>query len=208
MRQPARQTDDEGEVGLELDYPPGWVDLPMDPVIDPHAWGRAHAAATTPGLPAERIEAVARDLTDAALDARDGGPLCLLGLAYCPDPAGPVLAVVQAHLVAFGDDPLTLDEAEQMIGTEGENIGERTVQRRQLPCGPAVRVRRMRVDDRPGPAGNGPDGRVVEGVTWVALPPGLDGYAMLLGTWATVVLGDELAARVDELAVRLVVHNT
>jgi len=44
-----------------------------------------------------------------------------------------------------------------------------------------------------------------QALTYVVLPPGLDGLGLISGRWASLVLGDELAARIDELAVRLVV---
>ncbi|NLT57244.1 MAG: hypothetical protein GXX79_22320 [Actinomycetales bacterium] len=196
------ETEDD-EVGVSLDCPPGWIDLAVPDGEDPDAWALAQTRSMAPSdAPVERIEAAAASLADAVRLAMDAGPLTFLALAFQPDPLEPVLALWDVDLVPFEDgEALTLDDVEAILGSEGVTVGEAERDRRDLPSGPGLRLRRMREDQ---PTGE-PDGgiRVTEGVTYVVLPPGLGGYAMLSGRWTAVVLGDELAARVDELAVRL-----
>lgn len=187
------------EIEVSVDYPGGWIDLPVFTAVDADAWAQEVVwQAAAPEAPVEHLEAAAESLAEALRMAREQGPTLFVALAYQPDPTGPVLALCDVELYPFDGEPVGLDDAERQLGSEGDTVGPPEVSRRTLPAGPAVRLRRMREDPVD-------DGRavVIEGVTYVLLPPALDGIGLISGRWTALVLGDELAARVDELAQRV-----
>jgi hypothetical protein len=92
---------------------------------------------------------------------------------------------------------MTLDALEEIFGgPSADTVGEAVVSREKLPGGPAVRVRRMRVEDA-DPAGQG---TIVEGVTHAIQPQGIDGAIVATMTWTALQLGDKLAEMADAIA--------
>lgn len=180
---------------------PGWVVLPVNDEIDAAEWALANVReAALPDAPEERIEAAAHSLK-LALDAMREGPVGgpYVAVAFQPDPLAEVLAWASAAAWPWGaDGPIGLDEAATLIGSSGQTIGSPEHGRVELPGGPAVWTRRMYEMD----AGDGPF--VMEGLAYVVLPPKMEGFVMLTSQWAALPLGEEIAARIHELAVRLI----
>lgn len=185
------------DVLIGIDYPDGWVELPMDPDVPARAWAEGLVAGPAP---AERREAAVADLVVWVEECRQRGPEMAFG--YRPDPLGPTVAVCEVTALPADDPPVTPEIAATVLARPGPGtVGEVSVVRRDLPAGPAVRMRQMNGDA--GGAGPAPDGSpppVVEGVTWAIFPPGLDGTIFVATTWTELVLGDTLAAQADRMA--------
>lgn len=190
---------------------PGWVVLPVDGDVDAASWAAEHVATSGAGLEplewsigAEAASAMLAAAVERAQAYHVEGISAHASLAFQPDPIGAVLAVLDAAVFPFEGEPLTLDGLMTTLGEGGATVGRMERDRVDLPCGPAVRVRRMYGETEDGAAVD-PDtfveaADVVEGVTYVVLPKGLPGFLHVNATWTQVVLGDELAAQVDAVA--------
>ena len=188
------------DVLIGVDYPSGWVELPMEPEVVARDWAETHIADQGTSLPGEHREAAVLDLTVWIEECRLREPE--MAFAYRPDPLAPTVAVCEVVAMPADDPPVTPEIAATLfVRPQPGTVGEVTVDRRTLPAGPAVRMRQMNGDA--GGAGPAPDGSpppVVEGVTWVIFPPGLDGMIFVTTTWTELVLGDELAELADRMA--------
>ncbi|WP_127479064.1 hypothetical protein [Nocardioides pantholopis] len=202
----------EDYVRLGAALPQGWVELPTDPAVGPQAWATANVAEAAAGLePTEHSigeEAAAAQLASFVQRAQEAavpGLSAHVALAFQPDPLGQVLVFASATVFPFEDGPLTVPGLLETLGAGPETVGQRHVQELDLALGRAVRLRRM---FGAGAAAGVPVGGpgvddVMEGITYVALPRGLDGFVWFDALWVDLVLGDDLAAVVDELAAAL-----
>lgn len=188
------------DVVIGIDYPSGWVELPMDPEVPARPWAEKLVAEQPGLLPAERREAAVVDLVVWVEECRLREPE--LAFAYRPDPLAPTIAVCEVVAMPVEDPPVTPEIAATLFARpQPGTVGDVTVDRRTLPAGPAVRMRQMNGEAggvEPAPDGSPPP--VVEGVTWVIFPPGLDGLIFVTTTWTELVLGDDLAELADRMA--------
>jgi hypothetical protein len=185
---------------IGIDYPPGWVELPMDPEVPARPWAEELVAEQPGLLPVERREAAVVDLVVWVEECRLREPE--LAFAYRPDPLAPTVAVCEVVAMPAEDPPVTPEIAATLFARpQPGTVGDVIVDRRILPAGPAVRMRQMNGEaGGVKPAPEGPPLPVVEGVTWVIFPPGLDGLIFVTTTWTELVLGDDLAELADRMA--------
>lgn len=203
-------------VDLRLRLPEGWVVLPVEPDVDPDAWATDTVAGRTdleePSELTVGPEAAAAMLAAFVRRAQATyvpGMSSHLALAYQPDPHGRVVVFATATVFPFEGDRLTRRGLLRDLGSSPATVGDREVAKLTLPLGKAVRLRRLfdtgaadlLPDGTPAPT-LAEEGRadVMEGITIVALPRGLDGFVYVNAVWADLVWGDQLAAMVDVLA--------
>jgi hypothetical protein len=183
---------------LQMKYPEGWIQLPIARKIEVGTWAEQAAWETlepsaTDERAAARVEHLVQ-ITNAARANHDWS-----GLAYFPSYAHTLVALldVKAYVPDGQYKTTTLDVLEEIFGgPAADTVGEKTVEREQLPGGPALRIRRMRAE--PGdPTGQS---TIMEEVTHVIHPPGINGAVQVCMTWTVLQLGDKLAAMADAIA--------
>jgi hypothetical protein len=183
---------------LKMKYPEGWVQLPTDGDDKPDDWAQRTARETLgeQAFP-ERMEARTADLIRLVNNARARNDW--YGFAYYPSFAPSMVALldVKAYVPGRRYKTMTIEVLEEIYGgPSADTVGDSTVEREQLPGGPALRIRRMRAE-----AGD-PTGQsiIIEGVTHAIHPPGIDGAVEVAMTWTVLQLGDKLAAMADAIA--------
>jgi len=189
---------------LTMSYPEGWEQLPTTGKDKADLWVEQTARSTVgrqgspDGLAArDAVAARAADLTRLASAARARNDW--YALAYYPSFARGLVACLDIKAYVPGREyrTMTLDALEEMFGgPSADTVGKAVVSREELPGGPTVRVRRMRVEDA-DPTGNG---TVIEGVMHAIQPQGIDGAVVAAMTWTVLQLGDKLAAMADAIA--------
>lgn len=183
---------------LAMQYPKGWIQLPMNGKDSPMAWAeRAARENLGPEAPATTVAAKASHLvalTEAAREREDW-----YGLALFPPAAAGVIALldIKAYVPDRRHRTITLDALEEIFASpSADTVGDAAITREDLPGGEAVRVRRTRAENA-DPAGQA---TLIEGVTYAIHPPGIDGAVELAMTWTRLHLGDELAEMADTIA--------
>jgi len=189
---------------LTMSYPEGWEQLPTTDKDKAGLWVEQTARNTIgrqgapDGLAArDAVAARAADLTRLANAARARSDW--YALAFYPSFARGLVASldIKAYLPGREYRTMTLDALEEIFGgPSADTVGEAVVSREKLPGGPAVRVRRMRVEDA-DPTGQG---TLVEGVTHAIQPQGIDGAVVATMSWTALQIGDKLAEMADAIA--------
>jgi hypothetical protein len=189
---------------LTMSYPEGWEQLPTTDKDKAGLWVEQTARNTVgrqgaPDGPAARdaVAARAADLTRLASAARARNDW--YALAFYPSFARGLVASldIKAYLPGREYRTMTLDALEEIFGgPSADTVGEAVVSREKLPGGPAVRVRRMHVEDA-DPTGHG---TLVEGVTHAIQPQGIDGAVVATMSWTALQIGDKLAEMADAIA--------
>jgi hypothetical protein len=186
------------------------VDVPDDewipmPAPDEELDGWARRMCQIWEVPEHLLEDYANDLTLNAeeyrrLDAQ-GGAL------WVPDLEAGVVATWTLTYGNWDDQPTVgLDEVERAVRERprARELAEPTVERVELPAGPAVRIREYAADA-------GDHGPLSESVTHVVVPTGIHddhGRQMVFTealVWTDVTHGDELAGIADQCAALLTV---
>jgi hypothetical protein len=209
-------------VELRARLPEGWVRLPVESEVDADAWAVDAVAGRTdleepseitvgPEAAAAMLAAFVRRAQATSVP----GMSAHLALAYQPDPHGRVLVFATATVFPFEGQRLTRRGLLRDLGASPATVGDRDVSKVTLPLGKAVRLRRMfdtsaadlLPDGSPAPADPTPgEADVMEGITHVALPRGLEGFVHVNAVWNDLVWGDQLAAMVDVLATGLTIR--
>lgn len=92
---------------------------------------------------------------------------------------------------------LTPDLLKEMYARQSADaVGDIDLTTKDMPSGPAIRVRRKQIEDR-DPTGHG---TVMEEVTHAVRPPGHDDAIVMTMTWTALHLGDKLAEMADAIA--------
>lgn len=195
-------SDDEIRGGYDVPVMNGWVLLPTDEEddgIDVDAWAEADVRSR---LDHEEIAdismsvATLADAVDNALAVRSG---IFFAQVFHPEPTEPTLAELHTFGQLHRDEPVSIEEARVLMAQPGDHyVTECVVEDRLLPTGPAVRSQVLM---------HNPHGAVMEVVRYVIVPPGRSGWVFLAAQWTDLVLGEDLAARVDEVAVRIVIRD-
>jgi hypothetical protein len=121
------------------------------------------------------------------------------GLAFYPaSSAGPVALLDVKHLIPDrGSAALTFDDLRGLYGKpSADTIGKIDETQTELPSGPALRIRRKRVEAG-DPTGQG---TVMEGITYAIRPPGMADAIVMVMTWSALQFGDRLATMADAIA--------
>jgi hypothetical protein len=193
----------KSEIKIGLSYPPGWIQLPVgtskklegDKQLD--AWAKNTAGAMLLDASAEAVSERARQLVHLTVGCRARHDRS--GLAFYPKSADGMVAMLDVMSFAPDRDHrvLTLDLlAEIYARPAADTVGDVHSTRVDLPGGPAIRVRSMRVEE-PDPTGHG---TIMEGVTHAIRPPGFDSAVVATMSWTALQLGDELAEMADAIA--------
>lgn len=167
---------------------PGWVRLPVEKPRRGLAgrilgagknstlnqWAAAQAREAL-GLDSDPdvLATYAQTLTRLTLGCRERGEM--IGFVWFPEPGAAPFA--QISISAYGRQPLTLDDLEEQFGWRDGQTGPLEVARTDLPCGPAIRVRREQA------TGDGPSDVVVS-VTYAVLPPRTKSALVFTMYWA------------------------
>jgi len=194
-------TDDlDKYVGWTGTLPQGWVQLPLDPGVDAVGWATAYQAEASAGVEWEEGEAgpdmvvamLARftELVRTRLDPRTAAPLAL---AFVPNIMDRVLAVLTAAAFPDSDEPLP-----DPTGPDPA-VGNVDASRIDLPWGPTLRVRRIEPEPETGGTASWHDATLVERLTYLTTPDGLDGFTVVEAMWSDLVLGDAITEYVDAL---------
>jgi hypothetical protein len=182
-----------------------WVRLPLD---SPAGGGGQAAAAgrlldpdSTPDLRADLGQQLDFWLGDCQ---RRAVPTAL---ALVPDEIATVAALAELHTYAMDANDPSAGTIEWLSSNLAVNqkpaVGEATSEAIELPAGPAVRLRGIYTDPRDQEGSS----VLVERVMHAVRPPQIEDLLLLSTTWAMLALGDELAARADELARTLSVQQ-
>ena len=193
----------KSDMKIGLSYPPGWVQLPVgtskklegDRQLD--AWAQSTASAMLPGGSPEAVSERARQLVHLTVGCRARHNRS--GLAFYPQSADGMVAMLDVMSFAPDRDNrvVTLNLlAEIYAHPAADTVGDVQSTQVNLPSGPAVRVRSMRVEE-PDPTGHG---TIMEGVTYAIRPPGFDSAVVATMTWTALQLGDKLAEMADAIA--------
>jgi hypothetical protein len=189
-------------IGWRGTLPRGWVQLPLSPTVDPDEWARSWHARAAEGVEWEEGEAgpdvaVAMlahfvRLVRGRLDPATAAPLAL---ALVPNVMDRVLAVATAAAYPWSEDGDVPQEAPDVARTL---LGDVDAERVEAPWGPTLRVRRVEAAES-GPGEDWLGATLTEHLTYLTTPPGLEGFTVLDAVWVDVVLGDAIAAYVDDL---------
>ena len=177
---------------------PRWVRLPLDvPAAD--GWqDEAAGRLVPPGTPDDLRADLAQQLEFWLGDCRDRGVPAALALV--PEPIARVAALAELH--TYAPDPAdpeagTINWLYSNLAADQEPASGPAIRERfELPAGPAVRLRGIYAES-PDQEGSG---MLVERVMHAVRPPQIGDLLLLSTTWAMLALGDELAARADDLA--------
>ncbi|MFF4506628.1 hypothetical protein [Streptomyces sp. NPDC001401] len=182
---------------VRMQAPDDAVSLPVRELVDLDSWA-ADAARLRVGQggDARLIEALAAELREAALDARGRGPVT--ALSYVPEPRlGELARIELSALVADDTYPtMTVDLLHRYLTTPtAGSFRPPEAELRDLPVGPAVRVRHAYVQepDRDG------SGTVLETCAYGIVPDEEWGL-VLLTSWRALAHTDALCALTDSVA--------
>ena len=191
------------DMKIGLNYPPGWVQLPIRPgkklQIDKelNEWADSAAREMLGSAPPEQVRQRARDLAELTIGCRARRDR--YGFVFYPPNARSLVAMldVKSYAPDRENPVVTLDLLEEIYAAHSvDTVGDIETARVDLPSGPAVRVRGKRVEER-DPTGQG---TLMEGVTHAIRPPGFDGAVVAIMTWTAIQLGDRLAEMADAIA--------
>ncbi|NUR02175.1 MAG: hypothetical protein HOY79_38270 [Streptomyces sp.] len=182
---------------VRMQAPDDAVSLPVRELVDLDSWA-ADAARLRVGQggDARLIEALAAELREAALDARGRGPVT--ALSYVPEPRlGELARIELSALVADDTYPtMTVDLLHRYLTTPtASSFRPPEAELRDLPVGPAVRVRHAYVQepDRDG------TGTVLETCAYGIVPD--KGWGLvLLTSWRALAHTDALCVLTDSVA--------
>lgn len=188
--------------GYDVPVMNGWILLPTgyeEPEVDAVAWAEANVRSRLDHEEIADIGMSVATLADAinnAVEVRSG---VFFAQAFHPEPTEPVLVELQTFGQLHTDEEMDLRTAHTLMSAPGDRyVTEPAVEYRKLPTGPAVRSQVLMRDE---------NGVVGEVLRYVIVPPGRRVWVFLVATWSDLVLGEDLAARVDEVAVRIVIRD-
>lgn len=183
---------------VRMKAPDDAVALPVREAVDLNSWAMdtARRRAGTDDQDDRLTRALAEEFREAAADARTRGPVT--ALSYVPEPRlGELARIELSALVADDTYPtMTVDLLARYLTTPTAiSFRPPEAEPRDLPAGPAVRVRHAYVQD----ADRDGTGTILETCAYGIVPDAKWGL-ILLTSWRAVVHTDELCALTDRLA--------
>lgn len=187
---------------IDLAYPPGWVQLPvgwskqLEPDTRLDDWAASKARALLgPGADAQQIAQRAGDLAALTITCRTRKDRS--GFAFFPDGQPGLVAMLDVKRMTPEHDEVSFDSLKEIYASyTPTSAGDIESSMTDLPSGPALRARRKQVEE---PDEHG-QGTLTESVTYAIRPPGFGSAAVMIMTWTSVEIGDDLAAMADAIA--------
>lgn len=191
-------------LNIGIAYPPGWVQLPVaasaklehDPDVEAWAEQQARELIGPRGMP-DDIAQRAKELTELTITSRARKDR--YGFAFYPADAGGLAAILDVRELTPSRQhgQLSFPLLEQIYARPThETVGDIETSHTDLPSGPALRVRRKQIEE-PDAHGQGP---LTESVTYAIMPPGVTDGVVMIMTWSSIGIGDELAEMADAIA--------
>ncbi len=185
----------EDDLTVSVGIPLGWI--PLKPEGDVDAWALESVTTRAPQARPRLARAAAKCLAEAFTVTRSKNGVVGAALALQPDPVGDVIAVWSVELIPAGPEPMTLEEIVGHLTADAWPGANESLTRMQLPLGEACRHRAIWPEQRRVRFRR----RMVESVTHALPLPSLEALVLMKGRWSDLVLGDELAVRIDDLAI-------
>jgi hypothetical protein len=187
---------------IDLGYPPGWVQLPVgwSKQLEPDKrladWADEKARSLLgPDASPEQVAQRADDL--AALTITCRARMDRYGFAFFPDGQPRLIAMLDVKRMIPEHDEVTFDSLKKYYASYTPAVvGDIESSTTDLRSGPALRVRRKQVEE-PDERGQG---TLTESVTYAIRPPGFGSAVIMIMTWTSIEVGDELAAMADAIA--------
>ncbi|MEU1270226.1 hypothetical protein [Streptomyces sp. NPDC005799] len=184
--------------------PTDWVPLPLDPSDDVKRWAKSTAAdlcerSRTAGYELDK-GALRKNLRNWADDSRSRDPL--YAFAFYPDGFDTALALLEVDVIV-PDDTVPQISLDWLADTfSAHDFGPPQSSRTDLPIGPAVRLRQNFAAE--GSPRRGP-GVLLQSVTYGILPTGAESAVVLLLSWTTPGIDEEMEEAADSIVQTLTV---
>jgi hypothetical protein len=185
--------------------PTDWVPLPLEPSDNVKAWVKSTAAElhernSAAGYALDK-GVLRKDLRAWADDSRSRNPL--YGFAFYPDGFDSALALLEVEVV-HPDDTVPQISLDWLAETfSAHDFGPPEISHTELPIGYAVRLRQNFAAE--GSPRSGP-GVLLRTVTYGIRPTGTDSAVMLLVSWTSPGIDEEMEEAADSIAVTLTVE--
>ncbi|MFG3025967.1 hypothetical protein ACGFZQ_47055 [Streptomyces sp. NPDC048254] len=184
--------------------PTDWVPLPLDPSDDVKRWAKSTATqlCERSGAAGHELDgsALRKDLRRWAEDSRSRAPL--YGFAFYPDGFDTALALLEVEVIR-PDDTVPRFSLDWLAETfSAHDFGPPHISHPDVPIGPAVRLRQNFAAD--GMPRSGP-GVLLQTVTYGILPEVTDNALVLLVSWTTPGIDEEMEDAADSIARTLTV---
>lgn len=177
---------------------PRWVRLPLDAPAESGWQDEAAGRLLPPDTPQDQRADLARQLEFWLGDCQERA--VPTAFALVPEQLATVAALAELHTYMTdpgNPEPGTIEWLSHNLAVDQQPAtGPAIRERVELPAGPAIRLRAVYAET-PDQEGSG---MLVERVMHAVRPPQIGDMLLLSTTWAVLALGDELAARADELA--------
>jgi hypothetical protein len=184
--------------------PTDWVPLPLEPSDNVKGWAKNTAVElyernSAAGYKVDK-GVLRNDLRAWADDSRSRNPL--YGFAFYPDGFDSALALLEVEVV-HPDETVPQISLDWLAETfSADDFGPPEISRAELPIGPAVRLRQNFAAE--GSPRRGP-GVLLRTVTYGIRPTGTDSAVMLLVSWTSPGIDEELEEAADSIAATLTV---
>jgi len=188
------------DLRVNIGVPGGAIPLPVNEAGDMTPWAYSVARSRLPHeAPEEQVEDFAQMLLGCTAESRARGPK-IMAMAFCPDPAMGELARIEISDMAPSATwpDLELKQlAEFFAGPiHPHALLQPHVSSRDLPAGPAVRVRQQFVTD----VNEEHVGRVMQTIVYAIRPPQTPAAVILSVAWQALYYNDKLTEMADRLA--------
>lgn len=197
-----------GDLGCAADLPEDWFPLPLEE--EPDSFGRRFAETVSHDLRAqEQVELSSDHIADLAADiaafsrhARELG--AVFAAVHLPDPAGPVVAMLECLAVDSVSAGWSADRHELagQVGAPDATVASSEVTEVDLAAGPAVRVHEVTAVPAPDDGGT-LQGTAVEKVLHYLPVPAQEATVVLAMSWTALALAEELVPMADGIAATL-----
>jgi hypothetical protein len=188
------------DLKVTVGVPAGAIPLPINESGDMTPWAQSVARARLPyDAPDEQVADFARMLLDCTAECKARGPK-IMALAFCPDPElGELARIEVSDLAPSAQWPeLELKQlAEFFAGPiHPHALLAPQVLTRDLPAGPAVRIRQQFVTQ----VDEDQVGRVMQTIVYAIRPPQTPAAVVLSVAWQALYYNDQLSELADKLA--------
>ena len=184
--------------------PTDWVALPLDPADDVKRWAKSTAVdlrgrSSAAGYELD-VSVLRKNLRARADDSRGRAPL--YAFAFYPDGFDTALGLLEVDVILPDEvvPHITLDWLASTFSAD--DFGPPLISYTELPVGPAVRLRQNFAAE--GSPSRGP-GVLLQSVNYGIVPTGAESAVVLLVSWTTPGIDEEMEAAADDIVQTLTV---